>query len=460
MAQEFENLGGSSSSNPSFFRRWASSLVIRRLSNTDRRDRRRQQFEKQRKKTGEAHRIEYFHQVEDPYSYLAAQVLQALLNTYDIELRCHLVTGPPGDNAPEPDMLLPYSQRDCEVVAPHYGLVFPLGAKAPGQKQIDLAARILAAAPESDFPQLSVTVSKALWSGDILELKALAAQLGECSPEESEARLLAGNARRQELGHYSAAMFWYGEEWYWGIDRLYHLENRLAELSLRRGAGRQLLMPRPGIEKSTLHDSRTMTLEVYMSLRSPYSAIIFDKVVSLAEHTKVHLVVRPVLPMVMRGTPVTMQKGMYIAFDAAREAESLGVPWGNAYDPIGKPVNRGFSLYEWAEPQGKGSKLLSAFMELAWSQKVNTNTRRGLRKVVNAAGLDWREARTQLKNTKWEEVVETNRLSMYRQGIWGVPAFRLLDQDANVIVSAWGQDRLWLIARIIQERLRDINPAN
>ncbi len=458
MAQEFEDLGGSSSSNPSFFRRWVSSLVIRRLSNVDRRERRRRQFEQRRVKAGEPHHVEYFHQIEDPYSYLAAQVLQSLLNTYGIELTCHLVSGPPGDNAPEPDMLLPYSQRDCELVAPHYGLVFPAAAKAPGQKQIDLAARVLSAAPESDFPQLSVTVAKALWCGDILELKALADRLGESSPEESEARLLAGNARREKLGHYSAAMFWYGDEWYWGIDRLYHLENRLAGLNLRRGAGRQLLMPRPGVEKSTLRDSDTMTLEIYISLRSPYSAIIFDKAVALAKHTGVHLRVRPVLPMVMRGTPVTRQKGMYIAFDAAREAESLGVPWGNAWDPIGKPVRNGLSLYEWAETQHKGNELLSAFMQLAWSQKINTNNKRGLRKVVQAAGLDWQAARSQLKNNQWEDVVETNRQSMYKQGIWGVPAFRLLDRDANTIVSAWGQDRLWLIARTIQERLRNINP--
>ncbi len=40
MVQEFEDLGGSSFSNPSLFRRWASSLMIRRLSGANRRERR------------------------------------------------------------------------------------------------------------------------------------------------------------------------------------------------------------------------------------------------------------------------------------------------------------------------------------------------------------------------------------------------------------------------------------
>ena len=41
-------------------------------------------------------------------------------------------------------------------------------------------------------------------------------------------RLDSGTAHRAELKHYSGAMFYYGKEWYWGVDRLYHLEKRLA----------------------------------------------------------------------------------------------------------------------------------------------------------------------------------------------------------------------------------------
>ena len=47
---------------------------------------------------------------------------------------------------------------------------------------------------------------------------------------------------------------------------------------------------------------------------------------------------RPVLPMVMRGLPVTRKKGSYIFKDVAREARANGVSFGNFYDPIGKPV--------------------------------------------------------------------------------------------------------------------------
>jgi 2-hydroxychromene-2-carboxylate isomerase len=443
-----------SSSDPSPLRRWLTSSMMRHLSDPGVRHKGRERFEKHRQQSNEPHRVEYFHQADDPYSDLAAQVLQSLLNTYDIELVPHLVSGSTGANTPEPDMLLPYSLRDCAAVAPHYGLQFPQEIQVSDDAQAELAQRILASATAGDFPQLAVTVGRALWSGNPPALRELADRFGESSAEETEAQLAKGNARRKKLGHYSGAMFYYGGEWYWGVDRLYHLENRLLALGLRKDNSLHLLVPRPGIAKGTLKDTGSMTLEVYPSVRSPYTAIIFDKAVELAQHTGVRLSVRPVLPMVMRGAPVTLEKGKYIFFDAAREAETLGRQWGNGWDPIGKPVRHVYGLFLWAEEQGKGTALMSSFMRMAWSERVNTNRKSGLRAVVEDAGLDWKEARSQLKDTAWQPMVERNCQAMYEQGIWGVPSFRLLDQKGETLISVWGADRLWLVARAIQKRLQ------
>jgi len=94
-------------------------------------------------------------------------------------------------------------------------------------------------------------------------------------------------------------------------------------------------------------------------------SIAFDRAVKLAEDTGVKLVVRPVLPMVMRGVPATREKGMYIFSDTVREALEAGVPYGNFYDPIGNPVRRCYSLYPWACQQGRGNELLSSFSSAA-----------------------------------------------------------------------------------------------
>jgi len=42
---------------------------------------------------------------------------------------------------------------------------------------------------------------------------------------------------------------------------------------------------------------------------------------------------------------------------------------------------------------------------------------------------------------------------MYDSGLWGAPSFRLLDSDKKPVLALWGQDRLWLVAREIQNLL-------
>jgi 2-hydroxychromene-2-carboxylate isomerase len=158
--------------------------------------------------------------------------------------------------------------------------------------------------------------------------------------------------------------------------------------------------------------------------------------------------------MVMRGVPATREKGFYIFMDAAREAREAGVPYGNFYDPTGDPARHCYSLYPWAVEQGRGVELLSSFLSHAFAQGVNTNNDRGLRNVVEAAGLDWNEAQHHLGEAGWEDILEENRLAMYDAGLWGVPSFRLLGVGGDELLAIWGQDRLWLIAREIQRQLR------
>ena len=75
------------------------------------------------------------------------------------------------------------------------------------------------------------------------------------------------------------------------------------------------------------------------------------------------------------------------------------------------------------------------------------------RPFAEAAGLDWSQAQQHLGKPGWEPMLEQNRLAMYEAGLWGVPSFRLLDAQAEPVLSLWGQDRLWLFAREIRRQL-------
>jgi 2-hydroxychromene-2-carboxylate isomerase len=455
MAREFEDQGGMATMDPSAIYRWLTSKVMTRMSRPAAVARRRAKAERARQRAGEPHRIEYFHQIDDGYSHLAAQLLRPLLERYDVELVFHLVSAVQDRNLPEPELLLQLSRYDSAKIAPHYGLRFPAETEAADPELVELGSRIIAAATPAHAPELAVAVGEALWAADGTALDALARERGAAPVGDASARTAAGNARRAKLGHYSGAMLHYAGEWYWGADRLYHLEQRLIDLGARKGDADELLCPRPEIEFGPLRDDGSLTFEIYPSLRSPYTSVIFDLAVELAERTGVRMVMRPVLPMVMRGVPATRQKGFYIFSDTAREARALGLDWGRVMDPIGNPVRNGYSLYPWAVKQGKGTQLLSSFLRAAFFDGVNTNSARGMQKVVENAGLAWEEARSIMGNRDWEDELEENRLAMYGSGLWGVPSFRLLDPDGNEVLALWGQDRLWLFSREIQRLLRE-----
>ena len=97
---------------------------------------------------------------------------------------------------------------------------------------------------------------------------------------------------------------------------------------------------------------------------------------------------------------------------------------------------------------------MSAFYACAFVNGINTNNTRGLRKVVEQAGLDWHQARARLGDPEGERMLEENRLCLYDAGIWGTPSFRLLNADGTELLALWGQDRLWRIADEIQRHLR------
>ena len=453
MSEQFKDQGGAATMDPSALLRWVTSKVMTYVISPKRLAKNRIKVEKQRQANNQRHTVEYFHQVDDGYSHLAAQALAALAERYDIDLQCHLVDGPAGANAPEPELLVNLSRYDASKIAPHYKLNFPENFEAPTTTLLKLARSILANLNNQDFVAYAATVGHALWSGSEVALQELGKVHGFSSLEEEKAKYENGNTRRDSLKHYSGAMFYYGGEWYWGIDRLYHLEQRLANLEADRLPDAPVVMPKQEVKAGQLRDNGSLTLEVFASVRSPYTAMIFDRALELAQTTGVALQVRPILPMVMRGVSATREKGIYIFSDAAREARASEVPFGQFYDPIGEPSRRCFSLYPWACTQGKGNELLSSFLSAAFAEGVNTSKEGGLRYVVEKAGLEWALAKQVVGQDGWQGILEENRLAMYESGLWGAPSFRLLDRNNKVVLALWGQDRLWLVAKEIERLL-------
>jgi 2-hydroxychromene-2-carboxylate isomerase len=437
--------------------RWIVPRAMAAFTSPRTRDARRTIAEWRRRASGRPHEVHYFHQVDDPYSQLVAQLLERLLTHYDVTLVAHLA-GPPSDAAaPERERLEGFARKDAADIAPGYGLVFPRCEAAPDAANVALATRVLAAAIVSErFASASAAVGGALFDGDRASLTRFADQLGAASDAEAQDAVAAGTAERKRLGHYLSATLFYGGEWYWGVDRLHHLERRLGALGTRRaGTGSALLAPRPDPSRDPVPPSRErLVLECFPSLRSPYTAIALERTFDLARRLPVELVLRPVLPMVMRGLPVPREKLLYIVLDTKREAEDAGVAFGRVCDPVGRPVERCFSLYRFARDRGRAGELLLAFTRAAFADGIDTGTDRGMQIVVERAGLPWSEARDHLdRDDGWRAELEANREALFALGLWGVPSYCLRDREGAVLFSTWGQDRLWLVEAEIRRHL-------
>jgi 2-hydroxychromene-2-carboxylate isomerase len=395
----------------------------------------REAAERRRVSRGERHGILYFHQVDDPYSALAAASLPRLLERYDVDLIPHVVGPPPDAAAPDREKLVAYGRKDAELLARRWGLAFRDPGAQPEAGAVTRATAQLVEAIESrSFVEVAASSATSLWSGTPGALGG-----GTPSPSAVASHVRDAERMRKRLGHYLGATFFYGGEWYWGLDRLYHLEKRLQALGAQRSGVRDLMYPPSTDLEAPLSLASPPPIDFFFSLRSPYAAIVAARVFALGCLTGAEVRLRYVLPMVMRGLPVPHAKRMYIAHDAAREASERGIPFGRLNDPLGKPTERGLALLAHAEREGKGKSFVLSFMRGVWAEGLDAGSDRDLRTIAERAGLAWSDARAALRDQAWRRTAETNRAEMSALGLWGVPSFRV------GALSAWGQDRLWAV---------------
>jgi 2-hydroxychromene-2-carboxylate isomerase len=389
--------------------------------------------------------VHFFHQADDPHSHLLLQVLPALLARYAIELRPWVVAQPGDTVAPDRPRLLEWSRRDAEDLAAATSLEYRDPGHQPEPDRVVRAQRALTALLVGRGPATSAMlarafgVSQALWRGD----HATADASPQATDADTAAFLDEGTGSRSKLGHYLGGTLCFEGEWYWGVDRLAHLERRLRAASLARDSRDEPVVAIPEVAcRHTPGAGRRPELHFFCSLRSPYTYVAIPRVRRLAAHYCANLQLRFVLPMVMRGLPVPREKRLYILHDTTREAERLGLPFGRIVDPVGRPTERGLAVLHRAVAAGRGPDFLESFMRGVWAEGLDAGDDRDMGVLARRAGLDGSLVTDALSDESWREVASRNREEMLGLGLWGVPSFRVDDAPAR-----WGQDRLWRIER-------------
>ena len=426
------------------------SVLLNALLSKRSRRLQRAYFELRRRLGRKGHVVSAFLQLDDPYSYLLAAYLPELASKYDIELKVYLSQALGDAYQPAPDMQAGYAAMDVQRVARELGIPFlDRGAAPPVEHRRGLLDVLAARADKDDFAAELFQVLEIYWRGDT-EAAARRSDTGESGKAEE---LIARSQRQLErLGHYNSAMLHYGGEWYWGVDRLRYLTDRLQE----SGRAREGVS---GARLASLYQSMQVSLpvtppaaakqlpplELFVSFRSPYSYLSLERYYAIADAFGLTLKLRPVLPMVMRGMQVPRPKLLYIAKDTMREAERLAIPFGRIADPVGAGAERCLATFQYAESEHKGREFIANAGAAIWSEAIDVSTDKGMRKVTGRTGLFWPDVLAAMGADDWRPEIERNRESMMASGSWGVPTVRLGDE------VFWGQDRDWMLVRHIEE---------
>ncbi|MBL0216125.1 MAG: DsbA family protein [Myxococcales bacterium] len=387
--------------------------------------------------------LDVYFDLTDPWSYLTAQAVQRLLEAYPVELTFHVVTPPASDVDPEPLLRAPYSVRDAVQLAEYWNVEFP-GKKSTDANMVrDIGTALVKARPPREQLAAALELTMSMWNVDKKLLVTLLGKWGQVSNGDVLPILNTTYAELRKAGHYQGAMIHYDGTWYWGIDRLPYLEAALAKDFGKEVA--HVVTPRPIADRGPLKLSdKPLACDMWFSFRSPYSYLALEQIEGVLAPYNVPLTLRQVAPMVMRGLPMPQMKRMYIVKDAKREADRLGIPFGELCDPLGPGIENCLAIQHWANQQGAGIGFARSAMRAIWAEARDPADYVDLRYMVERANLPWEAARAALDDKAAIKIAADNAADLNGIGLWGVPSFKVGD------FVAWGQDRLPLLA----DRLR------
>jgi 2-hydroxychromene-2-carboxylate isomerase len=387
-------------------------------------------------------RLDFYFDIADPMSYVTAQAVARLTAAYPVELDFHVVTPPASDVDPEPLLRAKHAVRDAEQLAQYWNVEFAAHKEAEVGMTREAGTSLIRERSGADQLRAALELTSAMWAFDKKRLGALLLKYGTESSGSIAPILNANYAELRKAGHYQPAALHYQGTWYAGLDRLPYLEAALAQqLGTTAPA---VLAVRPEAERGPLKLSdKPLTCELWFSFRSPYSYLAIEQIEQVLAPYGVPLVLKPVGSTVRR-VPMPPVQRRYIAHDAKRCADRLGIAFGELCEPEGKGLEHCLAIAHWAAGRGQAMAFARSAMRGIWAEALDVAEYVDLRHIVERAGLPWAEASAAIGDPTATKAAQVHATELAVYGLWGVPSIRC----GNFI--AWGQDRLPLLA----DRLR------
>jgi 2-hydroxychromene-2-carboxylate isomerase len=377
--------------------------------------------------------------LNDPHSFMLIQILAQVEKSLNIPLNIYLVWECVPGMTIAPKLQKKWAILDANIIAQHYNLKAVVGSPTPqalttGQQKWQLMPKTITNA---------LTIFIQTWFDEFDEQFLISTPMINYQ--------LKNQSRLIKRGHYASGSMFFAGEWFVGVDRFTHLVQKLQSWGLLKNTDNWLdksqplaLIYRQGTSAKKVSDENDkQQLEVFISLRSPYSYLGFVQALRLKNHYNVVLKIKLVFPLMMRGETVPINKQKYIYLDAIREAKKLNIPFTCFADPLGQGILNAYELFLWAERQGKAESYILACFEAIYVNGVDLADENSISNIYHALGLDLAAAKQYASETQWHSDTESHHHELKAMGYWGVPCFQYQQ------TSCWGQDRLIQIEQAI-----------
>lgn len=382
--------------------------------------------------------------LNDPHSLILIQILPELVTHFNIEFELHLIS----ENLPD-DVLYPkkwrqWSLNDANMLAQHFHL--NTIDKLPEQKALITGQQLWQIQRRSLKDACNIFCQT--WYGEFSE------------HFQSSTPVINSQFRNQDtllaMGHFLPSTIFFCGEWFLGVERLEHLKNKLVQLKLQRSSSvlftkisslkikNYIATPK---DKNSANLINKSPLVIYLSLRSPYSYLGFMQALKMSQHYNIPLLIKPVLPLMMRNLSVSKNKMRYIFLDSIREAKLKKIPFDKFLDPLGQGVINCYQLFAYAQQQDKAKAYMEKMYIAVYVKGIDLTLINNLQNLCKELDLDYQAALMFDQQNPWQVWSENNLSELDALGFWGVPCFTYEN------IKVWGQDRLWQVERAICKAL-------
>ena len=401
------------------------------------------------------HQVVVWLNLTDPYSYLLVQTLPQFVAQFDIQLIFKILP------YQEPNQYFSYYLRDAWHLAQFHQLQFH-HFHAPSQEQCFTASQLLLANRHlavDEFLTLAKQTFSCLWEHQHQKLATLCLRFQTLSVSSTRKKLQQAELLfSTSLAQRPAALFYQGQ-WFYGIEELNFLAQRLSQKQLNINQNGFVLddEQHQSEQRYLINDPQQLAyiraqkhdLDYYFSFDEPLSYIYLIAVAQLADYYQIKLNLKPIL---LDSTTVPLWKSQFVYLQHLASIYNLELNRHHVLSPKG--LAHCHALFYAAQQQATPLEMARSLLQAIWTDTQDLSYLPHLKTLGAKLNLDNSALKTQLKQNLWHSSVEQNIAAWLELDLPHLPSFYLQGERR---ISFCGAQRLWAIEMVLIDNIKEFS---